>query len=627
MSTQLRAAAVVCALAASAASDANVFWSLTGPNDYSWRVTYMPDYDQKRAVGSGVFGLPGNGSMYCVPTSMINLGGYVARHGYPFVGPGPIYVPANTTEYNTITSNIASLGVLMSTSPSNGTYGDGWLAGSKAWFNPILFDVQMKYAAGNWAPITANIFAYGANGGITSFAYGRYTHSGNTLLTRTGGHAVTTSKVSNIGGEKEIWFRNPSASDSLHSQSTYLHQKHEVQDVSFTINGVNRVMTELITDANDGVRRIIDKVLVVYPRFGMTNNLNDSIVLTMPLSVHNPDLTPEPLTYQFPQNIADFEMEPLRESIIAILIGVVAPSQVVAVDPLTRQITPLGSVNTPGRLVISRRGLIYCYENGALVCIDRNSPPTVGPVRKPLPVGFTARAIAVDDASDHIFLLGDGSVLIAIPDNLQGDFFTIPLSGPAPTGEIDLAISPVDRSIWISSTGLDTVLQHARDPQSGRYLPAVQIDGPAVVDPRSVQIDDMGDVFFASGGQLQHWEPVARGAVGAGYQPAKNSLWAGMPVGSRVVMSRSRDNFDPATMSGPSFNNVLPESEEGIGEELVDCAGDVNFNGLINFEDLNLVVSNFNTNKPWLDGDVDGDGDIDFADLNIVLSRFNTSCD
>ncbi len=621
-----RTIAAVSALTALAgAARANVFWSYTNSNNYSWRVTFMPDFDQKRDNASGILGLPGNGSMYCVPTATLNVAAYISRHGYPFVQPGPIYFPANTAQYNTITANLQALGVLMSTDASDGTGGNGWFNGAQAWFNPILFEVQKKYASGNWSPKTYNLFLYGQMGGLTSIAYGRYTSSGNVLLERTGGHAVTPTKVSAVGGAKELWIRNPSSDDSLFSQSPYVHQVFPISDQQF-ISGVSvRTMSEMITGAGDGVRRIIDGAVVVYPRFGMTNSDLNSVVLTLPLSAHNPSTAPAPQQFDFSRNFSDFDMDPLRESIIAILVGLVgATGEVVRVDPLTRTQTSLAAVNFAGRMVISRRGFIYCYERGNLVCIDPLGSAAAGPARVALPAGFEPKAIAVDDASDMVFLLGDGSVLIAIPDNLQGGFHNIPLSGPAPTGDLDLCVSPVDRSLWISSTGLDTLQQHVLDTQTGRYLPAVQISG--VVDPKSVQVDDMGDVFFSSNGLLQHWEPAQRGAAGAGYQPAPNSIWAGMPAGDRLVMSRSRDNFDPATMSGPAFFNVQPEAEAGIGEQVADCQGDINFNGLINFEDLNLVVSNFNTNEAWLDGDADGDGDVDFGDLNFVLSNFNTAC-
>lgn len=52
--------------------------------------------------------------------------------------------------------------------------------------------------------------------------------------------------------------------------------------------------------------------------------------------------------------------------------------------------------------------------------------------------------------------------------------------------------------------------------------------------------------------------------------------------------------------------------------------GDANGDGVVNFADLNIVISNFNTSGPGIPGDLDGDGDVDFADLNEVLSNFNT---
>ncbi len=55
--------------------------------------------------------------------------------------------------------------------------------------------------------------------------------------------------------------------------------------------------------------------------------------------------------------------------------------------------------------------------------------------------------------------------------------------------------------------------------------------------------------------------------------------------------------------------------------------GDVNGDGLVNFADLNLVLSNFGQTGAGIPGDADGDGDVDFADLNIVLSNFGTGAD
>lgn len=52
--------------------------------------------------------------------------------------------------------------------------------------------------------------------------------------------------------------------------------------------------------------------------------------------------------------------------------------------------------------------------------------------------------------------------------------------------------------------------------------------------------------------------------------------------------------------------------------------GDTNGDGVVNFVDLNAVLSTFGSSgAPGFDpGDIDADGDVDFADLNAVLSNF-----
>jgi hypothetical protein len=56
------------------------------------------------------------------------------------------------------------------------------------------------------------------------------------------------------------------------------------------------------------------------------------------------------------------------------------------------------------------------------------------------------------------------------------------------------------------------------------------------------------------------------------------------------------------------------------------CDGDANDDFSVDFDDLNLILSNFNATGLCIDGDLDGDGAVTFSDLNLVLSRFGQPC-
>lgn len=56
------------------------------------------------------------------------------------------------------------------------------------------------------------------------------------------------------------------------------------------------------------------------------------------------------------------------------------------------------------------------------------------------------------------------------------------------------------------------------------------------------------------------------------------------------------------------------------------CDGDSNGDNLVNFFDLNAVLSAFGQNGFCLSADMDGDGAVNFPDLNIVLSAFGQNC-
>ncbi len=56
------------------------------------------------------------------------------------------------------------------------------------------------------------------------------------------------------------------------------------------------------------------------------------------------------------------------------------------------------------------------------------------------------------------------------------------------------------------------------------------------------------------------------------------------------------------------------------------CPGDANGDGVVDFDDLNIVLGNYNMTGQGLPGDFDNDNDVDFADLNTVLGAYNQPC-
>ncbi len=58
----------------------------------------------------------------------------------------------------------------------------------------------------------------------------------------------------------------------------------------------------------------------------------------------------------------------------------------------------------------------------------------------------------------------------------------------------------------------------------------------------------------------------------------------------------------------------------------IACFGDVNGDNLVNFADLNIVLSNFGHSGTPIPGDANLDDVVNFTDLNLVLSNFGVPC-
>jgi hypothetical protein len=73
--------------------------------------------------------------------------------------------------------------------------------------------------------------------------------------------------------------------------------------------------------------------------------------------------------------------------------------------------------------------------------------------------------------------------------------------------------------------------------------------------------------------------------LAGGWQQVLNSDFAGLPVGQDFHLTRSRTDFDPATMIGPGYYNLPPG--EVVHRQLVsDNPGDPNCDGTVDFGDI-----------------------------------------
>ncbi len=92
--------------------------------------------------------------------------------------------------------------------------------------------------------------------------------------------------------------------------------------------------------------------------------------------------------------------------------------------------------------------------------------------------------------------------------------------------------------------------------------------------------------------------------------------------GDVYFFANLRDGAGNDLNSNPAFG-----SPQAFLRIVASCPGDANGDRVVNFADLNIVLSFFGqTVTPGTNGDVNGDGVVNFADLNTVLSFFGTAC-
>ena len=109
-----------------------------------------------------------------------------------------------------------------------------------------------------------------------------------------------------------------------------------------------------------------------------------------------------------------------------------------------------------------------------------------------------------------------------------------------------------------------------------------------------------------------------------GYDPAPGDSFEVLTFGTRS------GTIDPVTL--PDCVPGRPIRAEFEPNRLLvgvyDLFADLNCDCAVGFDDLNLLLANYNapSGMSYGDGDLDGDGDVDFDDLNLLLSVYGATC-
>ena len=92
-----------------------------------------------------------------------------------------------------------------------------------------------------------------------------------------------------------------------------------------------------------------------------------------------------------------------------------------------------------------------------------------------------------------------------------------------------------------------------------------------------------------------------------------------------ATLSASVDDGASITATATSLTTFNTSEFSACVIASIDPAvfGDIDGDGLVNFNDLNLLLDAYNDTGENMPADLDGDGDVDFADLNLLLGVYN----
>ena len=655
LTTSLITCSLGLGLAGSLAADVTTAYYNSG-SDYGYQLSQMPDFDQRRnglATTSG--GSPGG--MYCVPTSCTDLLGYMASHGEPALG--PVFADwENQIDYADVTDFIDDLGDDMGTTGTGGTFGP---PAYTAMINRVVWPSGMRYLVGYEFRSNSNVVTLRemARSGINQDAiqtvcYGFYnstgTFSGDTVISRGGGHCMTFMGAERFGSDRRLWANDPDDSMITDTQSAFGADDWAAPWVSnLRVATLNRPLALTSTQSmnrimrgNNGTLRLIDSRIVIFP-IGCTT-WGDWEGGSTPLFNHLWSLREQKLVVNV-ENLP-FELENVLQMPMGDVILVERATDRFArlwrKNHETNGFKPIeiGDAEGPdfldfaiskdlGILALSVNGTLYELPGDAEAIIN---PDSMHPVLDGLQ-GFDR--ISTDDQSGTICLVRSTDGLILLSDRYAEKIDTYDLrdmktilgsSSPRFSdfnrdGTPEILFSGVDAQGQASVTLFDP----ARSSNGNLYLKDVTHDFmdacSGACEIRGLDIDTMGNVLVNRDGNIRSYRCDIDKQGGYRFLSIRGSndqpIFEDLQVQNGLNVARCFTNHDPRVHDQEGWKNVEEDAE------CEDCGpkGDITGDGKVNGEDLALLLGAWDSSDPR--ADLNGDGTVGGPDLAILLGGFD----
>ena len=526
---------------------------------FNYRICHVPDIDQLRAPGSSplVFGLPEDGKMYCAPTAAMNWVTYIANHGYPQLQPYPgnwqLGPPGDPGVYNAMSMGLISMGSVMKTDPTTGTGGYDAEKGLQEWLDvnvPGQFVVSHFYASGSYSPTFAAMAISAISGKLVIPVLGWYSNPGSDLPhIRDGGHVVSLVAATQDDAasvDPVMGIRDPANDNQLTTQSPFATDSYNITNVYGTFgyedkNGVTHTYKRTQSRVMGYGSGYLDEYFTISPKFGLTAS-DDSLILIKLINLLGQD-QPERLTFTSSTGgkISDLAVHPELTKHPYLVEG---SNTIWQVDTLTGQSSSFAVVDNPRRIVFGGpKQSLFALLPRHLISLDRDG---VQQRRALLPTPLDA--IAFDESKKRLVGVSRDARRLFFFDTDLNPTGAVALPAVPDNGRLSLSVNPTDGTIWLRSDASPGLLRLRSD---GERLEAMEVRLEAVRDSVGLYVDERGHLFVSEDGILAEFDSDGRRVM--------RSPFSGKPAGAILQMLRLFSNFDPETMSGRAFRNVLPE--------------------------------------------------------------------